>query len=91
MEFNWKNPIHVFSLMFFIRMSYQAPTFDECLGVLIVITAMHADRVFSFLFPKRIDVFGEISRIKEKLIEYQNRNDELERDVTALKIGGMKR
>jgi hypothetical protein len=90
LEFKKTNLIHVISILFFIRILIPGLSFAECLGALVVLSAIHLDRVLSYLFPKQVDVYKELSLVQSKLVEITSKSDGLERDVTALKMRGMR-
>jgi hypothetical protein len=91
LEYKKINLIHILSVAMFIKILITGLSYSDSLGALVLLSALQLDRVLSHLYPKQVDVFKELSLIQNQLVEVISKNEVLERDVTALKIGGMKR
>ena len=71
----------------FIKLIFFGLSLSDCLGALVILITLLALRVILYLYPKRPDLFNEMSLLQEKLNEVITKNEQLERDVTAIKFG----
>lgn len=76
-----------FAVLIFIHILFIGLSLYDWLGILILFLAVQSDRVTGHLFPKRIDLFSEVSELDERLKYVQLKFDEMESDITALKFG----
>lgn len=58
-----------------------------CLGSLVLLFTLQALKVIEYLYPKRPDIFNELSLIQDQIKTLTIKNEELERDVTGLRMG----
>lgn len=70
----------------FIKLLALGLSMTDCLGALVLLSAVQAEKVISFHFPKRTNVHKELSLIQSNLVEIKSKSEDLERDVTALKF-----
>ena len=77
---------HAFAVILFIKIIVAGVSFSDCLGLLIVLSAIQLERITSYIYPKRPDLFHEISLVQHDLTELQKKADSTESDVTALKF-----
>lgn len=71
----------------FIKLIFFGLSLSDCLGALVILVTLLALKVILYIHPKRPDLFNEISLVQEQLKEITTRNEQLERDVTAIKFG----
>jgi len=91
LEFKKENLIQIISVVMFAKILITGLSLADSLGALVLLSALHLDRVLSYLFPKRVDVYKELSLIQSNLAEITSKSEEHERDLTALKMGNIKR
>ena len=78
---------HITIWAVFIKLIFFGLSLSDCLGALVILITLLALRVVLYIYPKRPDLFNEISLVQEQLKEFTIKNEQLERDVTALKFG----
>lgn len=81
------NITYILCGLVFVKLLAVGVSFSDCLGALVLLSILQIDRVISYLFPKRVDVFAEIVFIQEALKELQTKSEEHERDIVGLKLG----
>lgn len=79
-----------FCIMFFVKSLVFGVSTSECLGLFVVLLFIHAERVISHLFPKRVDLHTEFALMSARVGEIQTKLDEQERDLTALKFSNVR-
>jgi len=62
-------------------------TASEALGAFVVLASIQATKIIDHRFPRLPDVFKEIEIMKDQM----TRIDAMERDLTAIKLGAMRR
>lgn len=63
----------------------------DAAGSFFLMAGFLGDRVISFLFPKRPDLFKEVLDLQNQLTRVNQQCSDMERDLTALKMGAMRR
>lgn len=91
MTYKKEHLIPVLCVLLFAKIIIAGLSIADSLGALVLLSSLHLDRVLLYLFPNRVDVYQELSLVQSKLVEITSKSEELERDVTALKIGSVKR
>ena len=91
MEFKKINIIQVLCVLIFAKILITGLSFSDGLGALVILAALQLNGLLLRLYPKQVDALKELSLIQETLIEVQSKQEALERDVTALRIGSVKR
>lgn len=78
------------AVLLFIKILIYGLSLSDSFGALICLAAVQLDRVTGHLFPKQVDLFTEVSEIQSRLMSMQDKLDDNERDLTALKFGTMR-
>lgn len=81
----YQNPIFLWVL--FAKLCFAGLTLTDCLGALIILVTIQAVRVIDYLFPKRPNLFNELSLVQDQINIIKSKSEELEHDVTSLKFG----
>lgn len=63
----------------------------DSLAALALLIFASGLRVFDYMFPKRPDLYADLESLKADLKQLVIKNEELERNVTALKIERVRR
>ena len=63
----------------------------DAAGSLFLLLALQAEVITSHLFPKRPDLFKEVLDLQAQLNTLREKSDEMDRDLTGLKMGAMRR
>lgn len=80
------NPISLVIVLFVLKMLALGVEQQEVLLLFVVFIGLLADRVISYLYPKRPDVYLELHNIKQELLELKTKTEEQDHDLTALKM-----
>lgn len=86
MKFDKINPISLVIVLFVIKMLALGVEQQEVLLLFVVFIGLLADRVISYLYPKRPDLYLELHNIKHELEVLKIKHEEQEHDLTALKM-----
>jgi hypothetical protein len=62
-------------------------TWQDCFAALILLFFVNVYKVVGYLYPKRQDVYADLENLNLELKRLSTKTDELQRDVTATKIG----
>lgn len=82
----WSNAYYVAVILLYLKLIIIGLSPTDCLGALVLLVALQAEKVLSHLYPKRVDLYKEHSLIIETIARLQKTIDEQERDLTALKM-----
>lgn len=63
----------------------------EAAGSLFILLALESQKVIAYLFPKRPDVFAEITELQKQLAEIKDKEEEHSREITALRFAQAKK
>ncbi len=70
-----------------MKLCYTGLTLTDCLGALIILAFTQVARIIDYVYPKRPDLFQELSLVQDELKQIKSKSDDLEHDVTSLKFG----
>lgn len=79
------------TVVVFMKLALLGITYQESLGALVLLLSLLAAKVIYYKFPKRPDLYSEMSLLQQTMNEYITKVEGLESDVTGLKFNGMKR
>ena len=91
MEFNKIKPVHIVIAAFFFKWIAFGLSYQDCMGALVLFTGLFIHHALEYHYPKRPDVRHALEIVHKQLLEVQQKTDDLEHDVTALKFGSVKR
>lgn len=80
------NPTYLVVGLFVTKMLALGIEQQEALLCLVVLIGLLANRVISYLYPKRPDVYLELHNLKHELEVLKIKHEEQEHDLTALKM-----
>lgn len=82
------------ALMLVLSVKLMALGFSwtDCFASLILLSFVNVYKVVGFKYPNRQDVYADLENLNQQFQELSKKNEELQRDVTGLKLGqGFKR
>lgn len=82
---NFQTPILLWVL--FAKLCYAGLTLTDCLGALIILAFTQVAMIVDYVYPKRPDLYQELSLVQDELKQIKSKSDDLEHDVTSLKFG----
>lgn len=74
-----------------VKLIVHGLTLADSLGVLFMGALLHAHTIVSYVYPKRPDLYLDVSELKGSLDVLITRIEALEHDTTALKFGASRR
>ena len=66
-------------------------SWPDAFAIFSILATLHATTVIEHLFPKRPDLHKLMDEVGKKIEDIKNRNEYLERDITALKFGASRK
>jgi len=86
-----ENQSQVIILVLLIKLVVYRVSYADCLCAGILLLAISAAKAVDYLFPKRPDLYTQLNNLESKVQEIVTKNEDLERDVTAMKFEGKMR
>lgn len=86
-----ENQSQVIILVLLIKLVVYRVSYADCLCAGVLLLAISAAKVTDHLFPKRPDLYTQLNDLASKVQELTTKNEDLERDVTAMKFEGRMR
>lgn len=77
-------------LVLFIKLMALGFNWEDCFASLILLFFVNVYKVVGFKYPKRQDVYADLENLNQRLNELSKQNEELQRDVTGLKLKGVR-
>lgn len=71
-------------LVLFIKLVVWGFNWTDCFASFVLLSFVNVYKVVGYLYPKRHDVHTDLENLNLKLNELSVKNEELNRDVTAL-------
>lgn len=80
----------ILACFFFAKLLVFGSSWPEGFAALVVLLGIHADHIIRHLYPSRVDLYLEVSSIREELYSLRAMAENIEHDVTGLKFGKVK-
>jgi len=82
-----ENQIPILLWVLVAKLLYTGLTLSDCLGALVILASMLLSKIVTYLYPKRPDLYHELSLIQQELKVLTSKSDDLGHDVAGLKFG----
>ena len=86
-----ENQSQVIILVLLLKLVVYRVSYADCLCAGVLLLAISAAKVIDYLYPKRPDLYTQLKELDSKFQELVLKNEDLERDVTAMKFEGKMR
>ena len=82
-----QSPAFLFSWALLLKLMITGLSFADCLGALVILTALELGWIIKHKFPEQPDLFHEMSILQLQLTSLDQKTESIQSDVTSLKFG----
>ena len=73
-------------LVLLVKLALYQVSLADCLCVMVLLSFMLAEKIVVYNYPKQPNLYTQQKELESKLQDLVLKNEELERDVTAIKF-----
>ena len=86
-----ENQSQIVILVLLVKLVVYRVSYADCLAATVLLLAISASKVIDYLYPKRPDLYTQLNSLESQVQSLVIKNEDLERDVTAMKFEGRMR